>query len=200
MVTKGHFSWDAILNVWTRLLFRGDGFANAQSIDSAMLSLENETFLQMSPWFWRSIPLAASWMQCSLWETLEKLFFALSLFCMRRALLRVNLHILLLCMCTASKSGCGKFRQKLQLLSGKIRKTVFVVLVFKSMRESRTFEKLAVFLEHPTDFDNFPEQIWYSQNGRHVWNIQRNSASFLWPWPWYLTEQSNFYTRQSTLW
>ena len=74
MVRKGHFSWYAFLNVWKRLLFAGDGFAGAQSIDSAMLSLEHETFLQMALWSKRSIQLAASRMQCSLQETSEKLF------------------------------------------------------------------------------------------------------------------------------
>ena len=48
-VTKGHFLWYAFLNVWKRLLFAGDGFAGAQSTDSAMLSLEHETFLQKVP-------------------------------------------------------------------------------------------------------------------------------------------------------
>ena len=63
----------AFLNVWKRLLFTGDGFSGARSIDSAMLFLDFETFLQMAPWFQRSIHLAALWMRCSLWETPEKL-------------------------------------------------------------------------------------------------------------------------------
>ena len=45
-VTKGHFSCDAFLNVWKHL-FTEDGFAGAQSIDSALLSLKHETSLQM---------------------------------------------------------------------------------------------------------------------------------------------------------
>ena len=49
MVTEGHFSWDAFLNVWKHLLFTGDGFAGARSVDLAMLSLAHETFLQMAP-------------------------------------------------------------------------------------------------------------------------------------------------------
>ena len=56
--------------------FAGDGFAGAQSKDSAMLSLEYETFLQTALSFWRSILLAASWMQFSLQETSEKHFLA----------------------------------------------------------------------------------------------------------------------------
>ena len=44
MVTKGHFSWYAFLNLWKCLLFTGDGFAGALSIDSAMFSLVYETF------------------------------------------------------------------------------------------------------------------------------------------------------------
>ena len=46
---KGHFSWYAFLNVWKCLLFARDGFVGAQSIESAVLSLEHETFSQMSP-------------------------------------------------------------------------------------------------------------------------------------------------------
>ena len=41
MVIKGHFSWYVFLNVWKHLLFAGDGFAGARSIDSAMLSIPN---------------------------------------------------------------------------------------------------------------------------------------------------------------
>ena len=93
MVTKGHFSWYAFLNVWKHLLFAGDGFAGARSTDSAMLSLEQETFLQMALWFQRSIRLAASHPRCSLRETSEKLFFASCLSHTRRALPRANLHI-----------------------------------------------------------------------------------------------------------
>ena len=48
-VTKGHFSWDAFLNVWKRLLFAGDGFAGVRSIDLAMLSLEHKMFLHIAP-------------------------------------------------------------------------------------------------------------------------------------------------------
>ena len=73
MVTKGHFSWYAFLNIWKCLLFAGDGFAGAWSIDSAMLSLIHKTFLLMAPWFQRSIPLAALWMRCPLPETSEEL-------------------------------------------------------------------------------------------------------------------------------
>ena len=46
---KDQFSWDAFLNVWKWLLFTGDGFAGARSVDLAMLSLAHETFLQMAP-------------------------------------------------------------------------------------------------------------------------------------------------------
>ena len=81
--------------------FAGDGFAGVQSINSAMLSLVHKMFLQMEPWFWQSIPLAASWMQCSLQETSEKLSFVLCLSCMCRALLRGNLHISVFCTCAS---------------------------------------------------------------------------------------------------
>ena len=73
-VMKGHFLWYAFLNIWKRLLFAGDSFAGVRSIDSAMLSLEHETFLQMVLWFRRSIRLAVLRMRCSLWEISEKLF------------------------------------------------------------------------------------------------------------------------------
>ena len=79
-VAKDHFSWCTFLNVWKRLLFAGDGFAGAQSIDSAMLSLKHETSLQMALWFQRSIQLTALRMRCSLWKTSEKLFFLHGLF------------------------------------------------------------------------------------------------------------------------
>ena len=45
--------------------------------------------------------------------------------------------------------------QKLKLFSEKIGKAV---CVFSFMRESRTFEKLSEFPEHPIDFDDFLQQ------------------------------------------
>ena len=57
-VTEGHSSWYAFLNVWKHLLFAGDGFAGARSIDSAMLSLTHKMFSQMASWFWSSMQLA----------------------------------------------------------------------------------------------------------------------------------------------
>ena len=44
---------------------------------------------------------------------------------------------------------------------------MFVVVSW--MTESRTFENLSVFLESPIDFDDFPEQLRWSRNGRHIW-------------------------------
>ena len=99
MVKKGHFSWDAFFNIWKCLLFAGDGYAGKQSIDLAMISLKHETFLQMAPWFWRSIWLAAWQMQFSPQKTLEKFRFASYLLHMRRALPRANLHISVFCAC-----------------------------------------------------------------------------------------------------
>ena len=69
-VMKRQFSWSAFLNIWRHHLFAGDGFAGARSIDSTTFSFKHKTFLQMAPWFWRSIQLAALRMQCSLRETL----------------------------------------------------------------------------------------------------------------------------------
>ena len=100
MVTKGHFSWDAFLNVWKHLLFAGDGSVGARSIDTAIRSLKHETFSQMVPWFQRSIQLAALRMQCSLRETSEKLFFASCLSRTRRVLPSASLHISVFHACT----------------------------------------------------------------------------------------------------
>ena len=142
MVTKGHFSWYVFLNVWKRLLLAGDAFAGARSIDLAMLSLKHKTFLEMVLWFRRSIQLAASRMRCSLWETSDKLFFASCLSSTRRTLPRANLHISIFCVCTTRpKLALVVPAQKLQLLSRKIGKAVFVVVV-SWMTESRTFERL----------------------------------------------------------
>ena len=62
---------------------------------------------------------------------------------------------------TASKSGFGKFRHKSFGYS-------LEKLDSPWMRESRTFERLSGFPEHPIDFDDFLEQIRYSRNGRNV--------------------------------
>ena len=45
---------------------------------------------------------------------------------------------------------------------------VCLLLFFSWMRESRTFERLSVFLENPIDFYDFLEQLQYSRNGRHI--------------------------------
>ena len=44
LVTKGHFSWYSFLGVWKHLSFAGDGLKDAQSEDSAMLSLSHKIF------------------------------------------------------------------------------------------------------------------------------------------------------------
>ena len=59
MVTKGYFSWHAFSNIWKRLLFTGDSFAGARSIDLVMLSLTNETFLWMTPGFKANLHISA---------------------------------------------------------------------------------------------------------------------------------------------
>ena len=108
-VTKGHFSRNAFLNIWKRLLFTGESFAGVWSIDSAMPSFEHETFLQMVPWFWWSIQLAASWMQRFLRET----FFCFVSFVHAQGTSKSkSAYLCLLCMCTMSKSGFGMFRHK----------------------------------------------------------------------------------------
>ena len=47
------------------------------------------------------------------------------------------------------------------------------------MREYGTSERLSVFPERPTDFGDFPEQIWYSCYGRHVCNGQHTHQQLL---------------------
>ena len=70
----------------------------------------------------------------------------------------------------ASQSGFSKFQQKSFNYSWeKPERLCLFVVVVSWMTESRTFERKSVFPEHPIDFDDFPEQIWYSCNGRHVW-------------------------------
>ena len=137
MVTKGHFSWYAFLNLWKCLLFTGDGFAGVRSIDLAMLSLEHETFSQMAPSFQRFIWLAGLWIKCSLWETSEKLFFA-CLSRTRRALPGANLHISIFRACamrpkvalvrsstkasaTLGKNRKGHLKKKIMTKSGTLR-------------------------------------------------------------------------------
>ena len=72
--------------------FRWKRFCRAQSINSAMLSLVHEIFLQMAPWFWRSIWLEALWMPCSLQENFRETS-ALCLLQMCKAIPTANLHI-----------------------------------------------------------------------------------------------------------
>ena len=133
------------------------------------------------PWTWNIftnaalIPkicwLAASWVQCSLPKTSEKLFFLLHVFhvCMSTSKSK-SAYFCLSHICTMSKSGFGKFQHKSFGYSlEKSERLCLFVVVFSWMRKSRTFERLSIFLECPIDFDDFPEQILYSCNGRHVW-------------------------------
>ena len=121
------------------------------SIDSATLSLEHKMFLQLTPWFWRSIRLAAWRMQCSLRETSDKLFFCFVSFAHAHCIKKVT---------------SGKIWKKSFGYSIKIGKAMFFFF-FPWMRESATFERLSIFLECPIDSDDFLEQIQYSRNGRH---------------------------------
>ena len=108
---RGHISWDVSLNVWKRLLFTGDAFAGAWSIDTAILSLEHEILLQMVPWLRWSIWLADS--QCSLWETSEKLLLVASCpLCTCRTLPRANLNILVFRTCPLRPKWLSKFWHK----------------------------------------------------------------------------------------
>ena len=96
-------------------------------------------------------------------------------------------YFFLLCVRTVSKSSFSKFWQKSFGFSlGKSERPYLFVVVFSWMTESRTFERLSVFLECPIDFDDFLEQIRYSCNGRHVclWYMKhkgnKNMISHLW--------------------
>ena len=93
-VTKGYFSKYTFLNFWKRLLFAGDGFAGVRSFDSAMLSLEHETF------FTNGALIPKIYLAC-----VDAMFFSgnfretffVCFLCMHRALPRANLHVSIFC-------------------------------------------------------------------------------------------------------
>ena len=142
----------------------GDSLANAQPIDSAMLSLAHKMFSQRVPWFKSSIQLAASQMWCSLRDTLEKLLL-LRVFC--RALPRTNLHISALCTGTMHQkvaSGTRSFSYSQE----KMEKAVcvcFLVCFFSWMTKFGTLRSDPFFFpECPTEFHDFQEGIWWNCN------------------------------------
>ena len=109
MVTESHFSWHAFSNVWKCLLFAGDSFAGVWSIDSAMLSLVHETFLQMSPWFRDLFGLLLHGSNV-LFRKLRRSFFCfMSFMHARSASENKSAYFCLSWMRNASKSGFGKF-------------------------------------------------------------------------------------------
>ena len=96
-------------------------------------------------------------------------FFASCILRTCKALLRANLHISVFHACTLRQnvaSVCTSTKASAPLL--KNRKGCVCLLLFFHERESRTLERLSIFLECPIDFDDFQEQIWYSCNARHV--------------------------------
>ena len=99
MVIKGHFSWYTILNVWKRLLFAGDCFADARSIDSAMPPLHMNLFTN-------GVLILKIYFACSFADAMFssgnfiKTLSASCLSCARRAFPRANLHISILSTCT----------------------------------------------------------------------------------------------------
>ena len=115
-----------------------------------MLSLQHEMFSQMTPWFQRSIQLAALQMQCPLRETLENFFFASCLLCTCKTLPRANLHISCLShMSTASKSGFGKFWHKsfsYSLEKFKLEKPCLFVVVFHEWENLKLLRDYLYFL------------------------------------------------------
>ena len=159
---KGHFSWDAFLNVWKRLLLVGVRFAGARAIDLAMLSLEHETFFTNGALV-RMIHSACSFaMQRSFWELRRNFFFALCLSCTCRALPRVNLHISVFRTCaprprvalvSSSTKALATLWEKLERLC------LLLFFFFINERIWNFRERLSVFPECPIDFDDFPEQI-----------------------------------------
>ena len=150
-----------------------DGFAGAQSIDSAMLSLNHKTF------FTNGTLIQTIYSACSFADAMfssgnfRETVFLLCVFGTRTMHLQEQICIFLsFTMRTTSNSGFGKFQHK--SFSNSLEKSerlCLFVLVFLWMRESGTLERLSIFLERPTDFDDFPEQILYSCNGRHVCRV-----------------------------
>ena len=145
MVMKSHFSWYAFLNVWKCLLFTADGFADAQLIDSTMLSLVNEQFLRMAPWFQNSIQLTASQMWCFLQETLEKLFRFMSFVYAQSTSKSKSARFCLLHMCNTSKSGFGKFWYKsFGYSQEKSERTLFFFFFFRERQNLALWEAICI--------------------------------------------------------
>ena len=112
-------------------------------------------------------------MWCSLLETSDK-FLLLHVSHTRAQHFQEQLCICLLHISNASRSGINKFwYEKFQLLSGKIEKAVFVVLIFYFFiifmnDKIQNFRKLSLFPEHSIDLHDFQGWIQYSHNTRHV--------------------------------
>ena len=172
MVAKGHFSWDAFLNVLGCFPKRLEmsPFPWRQFCRCTFNSL-GHAFPQTQNVFTNGAMIPTIYLACCFADpmfSLEKLFFAPCLSYICRALRRAKLHISLSHMCTRSKTGFSKFWHKSFGYSLKKSDKPCLLFSFSWMRESRTFERLSIFLEHPVDFDDFPEQIRYSWNSRQV--------------------------------
>ena len=150
-VAIDHFSRCTFLNIWKCLLFTGDGFAGARSIDLTTLSNVHETFSQMAPWF-RSIRLTAS-------QKLQRNFFCFMSSVHVQSILKSKSTLFVFRTCTT--------HQKVTLVSpgtnasatlGKNQKRS-VCCCFSWTTESGTFERLSVFPERTFDFHGLQEQI-----------------------------------------
>ena len=148
------------LNIWKLLLFNGDGFAGVQTTDPAMISLLYETFFTNCALILK-IYSACSFMDVmfssrNFWETSASCFS-----CTCTALLKANLIVSVFCTCaTCSKWLQQDSVQKFWLLSGKIGKTILLLLLlFFQECTIQNFERLSMFPEHPINFHDFQEWI-----------------------------------------
>ena len=123
----------------------------------------------MAPWFGWYIRLAA--LQCNVpFENFEETFFCFVSFFTCRALPGANLHISVFHTCAPCPRVAlvSSSTKALATLWKNWKGCVFFLFFFSINERIWNFrERLIVFLECPIDFD-FPEQIRYSRNSRHV--------------------------------
>ena len=144
-VMKGHFSWEAFLNIWKRLVFAEDGFAGAWSKDSAMLSA----------WTWNvfinGTPIPTTYSACSFTDAMfssvnirETPFCFVPFAHVQSTSESKFAHFCLSHTHTTSKSGFGKFQHKGFGYSRKIGKAVFVCCFFMNERIRNFWEAICI--------------------------------------------------------
>ena len=111
MVTKGHFSWHAFLNVSKCLPFAGDSFEGAGSIDSAMLSLIHKTFFLWCPDSNDLLSLQLCGCNVLFWK-LRRNFFCFLSFAQAQSTSKSKSTYFCLSQLDVSKSGFSKFQHK----------------------------------------------------------------------------------------